>query len=167
MRFRGFRNSGREELRNGATTASCSKTGPPASRGQDSNQESPKNRLSTTRPARPRQEWRRCMSVHQFSQDLPCLPKKCPLFQLNSRLREFRDWPSLEWRIFIQDSLIHSFIPVSCGPYPRFKSFLGLSKCEDYLLFRPMFLFFPKNQPQKPHHGCPSSGHRTPWAWQD
>ena len=105
------------------------------------------------------------MSVHQFSQDLPCLPKKCPLFQLEFQAQGVQGLALSGMEDFhsgFTHSLIHSR---SCMDPTPLQEPSDLSKCEDYLLFRPYHVsfFFPKPT-SKPHHGCPSSGHRTPWA---
>ena len=105
------------------------------------------------------------MSVHQFSQDLPCLPKKCPLFQVEFQAQGVQGLALSGMEDFhsgFTHSLIHSR---SCMDPTPLQEPSDLSKCEDYLLFRPYHVsfFFPKPT-SKPHHGCPSSGHRTPWA---
>lgn len=169
LEVQGFRNSGREELRNGATTASCSKNWPPSfsdTRLQPRiSKEQVKYHLGQL--GQGKNGGGACLSTSS-ARTFPVSLRSALSSSWNSRLREFRDWPSLEWRIFIQDSLIHSFIPVLAWTLPRFKSLLISRNVKIiYYSVLTMFLSFSLNQPQNPTMAALVLVTEHPGQWQD
>lgn len=124
-----FRSSGREELRNGATTASCSKNWLPSfsdTRLQPRiSKEQVKYHLGQR--GQGKNGGGACLSISS-ARTFPVSLRSALSSSWNSGLGEFRDLSSLEWRIFIQDSFIHSFIHShSCmDPTPPSRAFWSL-----------------------------------------
>ena len=147
-----FRSSGREELRNGATTASHSKNWPHSfsdirlqpriSEGQI--------KYHLGHLGQGKDGGGTCLSI-SAARTFPVSLRSAFFSSWNSRLREVKHWPSLEWRIFIQDSFMHSFLFFH-RPYPQIQEPSVLLKCEDYLLLSPYYVgfFFPKPTPSWP-----------------
>lgn len=76
------------------------------------------------------------MSVHQCIQDLPHLPKKRLLFQLEFQAQGGQAL-ALSGMEDSHSGFIHSFIPILAQTLPQIQEPSGLLKCEDYLLFSP------------------------------